>query len=72
MNLIPETVIVINPVHTILARKPNPKWTCKHIGITVVSKEHMIYQCTKCCPHGNIRVLPKVATGTGAAAEVKG
>jgi hypothetical protein len=58
MNLIPEAIIVVNPVHTILSRKPNPKWACKHIGITILDKANMIYQCIQCCPYGTVKVLP--------------
>jgi hypothetical protein len=58
MNLIPEAIIVVNPVHTILSRKPNPKWACKHLGITIIDKANMVYQCTQCCPYGTVKVLP--------------
>lgn len=54
MNLNP-LVITINPLHARITTYP--KWTCRHIGITVIDKFNLIYHCDICWSKGTIRVI---------------
>jgi hypothetical protein len=47
----------LNYINSVTATN-NPKWTCKHLGITIVDGYNYIYRCSICCNQGNIRVIP--------------
>lgn len=62
LNPTEKSIIVINPLHSILSSNRNPKWTCRHIGITIIDKHNFLYRCNRCCEYGNIRVIPNNKT----------
>jgi len=53
------SIVIMNPLNTIVSKSPRPKWMCKHLNAKILDNKNLLYKCILCNPgRGYIRVIP--------------
>jgi len=53
------SIVITNPLNTIVSKSPRPKWMCKHLNAKILDPKNLLYKCILCNPgRGYIRVIP--------------